>query len=95
MLNIGPGSPTGIVFGTGAKFPADYQNALFISDWSYGMIYAVRMSANGSSYRATKEKFCSAPALPVTDLVINPVDGALYFLVGGHQPKSTRHHPQG
>lgn len=88
VLNIGPGSPTGIVFGTGAKFPADYQNALFISDWSYGMIYAVRMSSNGSSYRATKEKFCSAPALPVTDLVINPVDGAMYFLVGGRRSQS-------
>lgn len=88
VLNIGPGSPTGIVFGTGAKFPADYQNALFISDWSYGMIYAVRMTANGSSYRATKEKFCSAPALPVTDLVINPVDGAMYFLVGGRRSQS-------
>ena len=88
VLNIGPGSPTGIVFGTGAKFPADYQNALFISDWSYGMIYAVRMSSDGSTYRATKEKFCSAPALPVTDLVINPVDGAMYFLVGGRRSQS-------
>lgn len=88
VLNIGPGSPTGIVFGTGAKFPADYQNALFIADWSYGMIYAVRMSSNGSTYRATKEKFCSAPALPVTDLVINPVDGAMYFLVGGRRSQS-------
>ena len=88
VLNIGPGSPTGIVFGTGAKFPASYQNALFISDWSYGMIYAVRMEPNGASYKATKEKFCSAPALPVTDLVINPSDGAMYFLIGGRRSQS-------
>jgi hypothetical protein len=90
VLNIGPGSPTGITFGTGAKFPASYQNALFISDWSYGMIYAVRMEPNGSTYKATKEKFCSAPALPVTDLVINPTDGAMYFLIGGRRSQSAR-----
>ncbi len=88
VLNIGPGSPTGITFGTGAKFPADYQNALFISDWSYGMIYAVRMEPHGSTYQATKEKFCSAPALPVTDLVISPTDGAMYFLIGGRRSQS-------
>ena len=88
VINIGPGSPTGIVFGTGAKFPASYQNTLFIADWSYGMIYAVRMEANGSTFSATKEKFCSAPALPITDLAINPTDGAMYFLIGGRRSQS-------
>ena len=88
VINIGPGSPTGITFGTGAKFPARYQNALFIADWSYGVIYAIHMKADGSSYKATKEKFCSAPALPITDMVINPLDQALYFLVGGRRIQS-------
>lgn len=83
VVDIGPGSPTGITFGTGAKFPASYQNCLFISDWSYGIIYAIRMEADGSSYRGLPERFCAAPALPVTDLVINPTDGAMYFLIGG------------
>ena len=88
VINIGPGSPTGITFGTGAKFPAKYQNALFIADWSYGVIYAVGMEADGASYKATKEKFCSAPALPITDMVINPLDQAMYFLVGGRRAQS-------
>lgn len=86
--DIGPGSPTGITFGTGAKFPAKFQNALFISDWSYGIIYSVHMEPSGSSYKATHERFCSAPALPVTDLVINPVDQAMYFLIGGRKSQS-------
>ena len=88
VLDIGPGSPTGISFGTGAKFPAKYQNALFIADWSYGIIYAVNLENKGASYTATKERFCSAPALPVTDLVINPADGAMYFLIGGRRAQS-------
>ncbi len=88
VINIGPGSPTGITFGTGAKFPAKYQNSLFISDWSYGLIYTVQMKPDGASYTATAEQFCAAPALPVTDLVINPVDGAMYFLIGGRRSQS-------
>lgn len=87
-LNIGPGSPTGIMFGTGAKFPAKYQNALFISDWSYGIIYAVFLNNNGASFNGTFERFCSAPALPVTDLIVNPGDGAMYFLIGGRRSQS-------
>ena len=88
VIDIGPGSPTGIVFGTGAKFPAAYQNALYISDWSYGIIYAVHMKPDGASFKAEKELFCTAPALPVTDLIVNPVDGALYFLIGGRRIQS-------
>ena len=88
VLNIGPGSPTGVTFGTGAKFPAKYQNALFISDWSYGAIYAVHMTPNGGSFTATKERFCAAPALPVTDIVVNPADGNIYFAIGGRRSAS-------
>ena len=86
--NIGPGSPTGVAFGYNAAFPANYQNAFFVGDWSYGIIYAVTLEPNGASYRATREQFCSAPALPVTDLVINPVDGSMYFLIGGRKSQS-------
>ena len=88
VIDVGPGCPTGIVFGTGSKFPAEYQNSLFIADWSYGIIYAVHMQPDGASFKAEKELFCTAPALPVTDLVINPVDGAMYFLIGGRRIQS-------
>ncbi len=40
VYNVGPGSPTGMTFGYGAKFPAKYQDALFMCDWSYGKLYA-------------------------------------------------------
>jgi putative heme-binding domain-containing protein len=87
-VDIGPGSPTGITFGTGARFPAKYQNSLFISDWSYGIIYTVQLEPDGASYSGTSEIFCSAPALPVTDLVVHPREGSLYFLVGGRRSQS-------
>ena len=85
---IGLGSPTGIAFGTEARFPARFQNALFISDWSYGRIYALQLEPAGASWTATKEVFCSSNALPVTDLTINPVNGKMYFLIGGRRSQS-------
>lgn len=87
VVDIGPGSPTGITFGYGAKFPAKYQDALFIADWSYGIIYSISLEHDGASYKATKEPFCSAPALPVTDMTIHP-DGSMYFLTGGRRFQS-------
>ena len=47
VVNVGPGSPTGVVFGYGAKFPAKYQEALYLCDWSYGKLYAVHLDAAG------------------------------------------------
>ena len=87
-LDVGPGSPTGITFGTKAKFPAKYQRALFACDWTYGTMYAMHLTPEGSTYRAAKEEFVAGKALPLTDVVINPVDGAMYFTVGGRRTQS-------
>ncbi|MFZ9092320.1 MAG: PQQ-dependent sugar dehydrogenase, partial [Planctomycetaceae bacterium] len=88
VVAVGPGSPTGISFGYGAKFPEKYQRALFICDWSYGVIYAVHMRPDGASYSGEAERFVSAAPLPVTDLLVNPVDGAMYFTIGGRRTQS-------
>jgi putative heme-binding domain-containing protein len=88
VLDIGPGSPTGVTFGYGAKFPARYQEAFFICDWSYGKLYAVHLTPEGSAYKAEAEEFVSGAPLPLTDLVVNPKDGALYFAIGGRRTQS-------
>ncbi|HYV36335.1 MAG TPA: heme-binding protein [Gemmataceae bacterium] len=88
IINIGPGSPTGIGFGYGAKFPAKYQEALYICDWSYGRLFAVHLTPEGSAYKAQVEEFATGSPLPLTDLVVNPKDGALYFVMGGRSTQS-------
>lgn len=88
VVNIGPGSPTGVTFGYGAKFPAKYQKALFICDWSYGKLYATHMKPEGATYTGALEEFITGTPLPLTDLVINPVDGAMYFAIGGRRVQS-------
>lgn len=82
VVDIGPGSPTGVVFGTGGRFPAKYRKAFYAFDWTFGTIYAIHLQPQGASYAGIKEEFISGAPLPVTDAVIGN-DGAFYFTVGG------------
>lgn len=87
VLDIGPGSPTGVVSGAGAKFPASYQEAIYALDWTFATIYAIHLEPSGASYTAHKEEFIYGKGLSVTDAVIGN-DGAMYFLTGGRKTQS-------
>ena len=87
VINIGQGSPTNLIHGMNAKFPEKYKHALFASDWSFGIIYAIHLKPNGSTYSAEPEEFLSGAPLPLTDGIIGP-DGSLYFLTGGRRLES-------
>ncbi|WP_049975700.1 c-type cytochrome [Chthoniobacter flavus] len=90
-LTIGIGSPTGVVFGEGANFPAKYQRALFIEDWTYGRLIAVHLSPDGASYGGDWEDFLAPKTLHATSGktplnltgIVVGADGALYFTIGG------------
>lgn len=87
-VDIGPGSPTGTVFGTGAKFPAKYQRALYALDWTYGTMWAVHFKPDGASFKAEKEEFVAGKPMPFTDAIIRREDGAMYFTTGGRKSQS-------
>lgn len=87
-LDIGPGSPTGVVSGQGAKFPAKYQRAVFVADWTYGTMWAIHLQPKGASFLAEKEEFVFGKPLPLTDVIIHPQDGAMYFAIGGRRTQS-------
>jgi putative heme-binding domain-containing protein len=87
VVNIGVGSPTGVRFGTGARFPRKYQRAFYMMDWSYGRIIAVHLMPKGASYAGTFENLVVGKPLNVTDFEIGP-DGALYFATGGRGTQS-------
>lgn len=95
-VTIGLGSPTGVIFGAGAKFPAKYQKAMYILDWTYGRLIAVHLAPNGASYEGAWENFVAPKSLHatsgktpfnLTDVVIGN-DGAMYFTIGGRNTQS-------
>ena len=88
VVDIGMGSPTGVEFGYGAKFPHQYQRAFFIEDWTYGKIFAVHLEPKGATYTATFETFAEGRPFPVTDLTVNPHDGHMYVTIGGRKMQS-------
>lgn len=88
VQDIGPGSPTGVVSGQGAKFPARYQQAIFAADWTYGTLYAVHLTPSGGAYQSQREEFLSGKPFPLTDLVVHPQDGSLYVAIGGRKTQS-------
>ncbi len=90
-VTIGIGCPTGVVFGTGSKFPVKYQKAFYICDWTYGRLIAVHLTPDGASYKGKFENFVAPKSLKgkggrtplnLTDVVIGD-DGSMYFTIGG------------
>lgn len=87
VLNVGPGSPTGMSFGHHSNFPSEYQDKLFVCDWTFGTIYVVTLKEKGSSYTGTKEEFLHGNPLNITAMRFGP-DGHMYFLTGGRNTDS-------
>jgi len=87
VVNIGIGSPTGVKYGTKARFPEPFRDVLYIADWSYGRIIAVHLEPKGASYSARFEPFVQGKPLNVSDLEIGS-DGAMYFITGGRAVQS-------
>lgn len=96
-VTIGIGCPTGVAFGSGANFPAKYQKAFYVCDWTYGRLIAVHMTPKGAGYTGSWENFVAPKSLHspggktplnLTDVVIGP-DGALYFTIGGRGTRAS------
>ena len=81
-LDIGRGSPTGVVFYDQSRLGRKYEGAFFMCDWSQGRILAVTLQRADGSYRAQSEIFLEGKPLNCSDIDVGP-DGWLYFCVGG------------
>jgi putative heme-binding domain-containing protein len=87
VVDIGPGSPTGISFGYRSAFPAWYQDQLFLCDWTFGTIYTLDLAERGSSYTGTVREFLHGSPLNISAMRFGP-DGHMYFLCGGRNTAS-------
>ena len=87
ILETDLSSPVGVELGEGSRFPAKYQQALFLGDWAWGRITIAQLSPDGASYSGTYEDFLQGRGVAVTDLEFGP-DGNLWFIIGGRGAQS-------
>ena len=87
ILETDLASPVGVELGEGSRFPAKYQQALFLGDWAWGRITIAQLSPDGASYSGTYEDFLQGRGVAVTDLEFGP-DGNLWFIIGGRGTQS-------
>jgi putative heme-binding domain-containing protein len=87
-LDIGRGSPTGVVFYDHHRFGAKYQGALFLCDWSQGRVLAVTLQRDRGTYTGTSEIFLEGRPLNCSDIDVGP-DGWLYICAGGRNTEGS------
>ncbi len=87
IYDVGRGSPVGLEFYEHTAFPAKYQGAYLMADWSLGIIYAAHLKPDGATYKLDLEKFCTGAPMNVTDIGVAP-DGSVYFTMGGRHTKA-------
>jgi putative heme-binding domain-containing protein len=86
LVDLGRGSPTGVVCYRHVQFPPHYRGGFFLLDWTFGRIYFVRLKPAGSSYTAEAEVFLQAEGdngFAPTAAAVHPVTGDLYVSIGG------------
>ena len=57
VASFGRGSPTGVVCYRHTQFPSYYHGTLFVLDWTFGRVMAVRLTKNGASWRSESAPF--------------------------------------
>lgn len=85
VASTGRGSPAGVVAYQHQQFPAEYHQALFVCDWTYGRVLAVPLRPREEVWTGSAESFLTGVGghgFAPTDLEVGP-DGSLFVAVGG------------
>jgi putative heme-binding domain-containing protein len=85
LVEIGRGSPTGVVVYRHRAFPAEYRDGVFSLCWTFGRVYFFPMSPKGSTSAARMEVFMKSTGdsgFAPTDMAVGP-DGDLFIAIGG------------
>lgn len=95
-IDVGRGSPCGVVFYEHSLLPEPFRGTLLLSDWSMGRVLAARLEPKGSSFGGSFEVLASGNPLNVSDIEVDR-DGSVVFCVGGRNTEGGvyRIRPQG
>ncbi len=81
--SLGRGSPTGVIVGQSKSFPAAFDDAIFVADWTFGRVVAFQRDRNGKYDRGSEFAVANGQfGFAVTDLDFEK-DGSLLVSVGG------------
>ncbi|HTI51251.1 MAG TPA: HEAT repeat domain-containing protein, partial [Planctomycetaceae bacterium] len=83
-IDVGRGSPTGVVFYEHTQFPEKYRGALLNCDWSMGRIIVGFLKPQGASYSGMSENLVTGNPLNVSDIEVDR-DGSVVFCTGGRR----------
>ena len=85
LVEIGRGSPTGVLVYRHHAFPEKYRDGVFNLCWTFGRLYFFPLKPKGASYEAKMEVFLQSKGdegfAPV-DMAVGP-DGDLFIAIGG------------
>src|SRR5262249_7742413 len=85
LVEVGRGSPTGVLVYRHHAFPAKYNDAVFNVGWTFGRLYFFPLKPKGASYEAKTEVFLQSKGdegfAPV-DMAVG-ADGDLFIAIGG------------
>jgi putative membrane-bound dehydrogenase-like protein len=81
-VDIGRGSPTGVVFYEHTQFPEKYRGAMLNCDWSMGRIIVAYLERDGATYKGKWDNLVTGNPLNVSDIEIDR-DGSVVFCTGG------------
>ncbi|MEX2185424.1 MAG: PVC-type heme-binding CxxCH protein [Pirellulales bacterium] len=85
LVEIGRGSPTGLVVYRHRQFPKHYRGGVLSACWTLGRVYYFPLTPKGSSYESKTEIFMETTGqigfAPV-DLAVGP-EGNLFVAIGG------------
>src|SRR5262245_4367543 len=87
IVDLGRGSPTGVVCYRHRQFPEKYRNGFFLGEWTFGRIWFVPMTSDGRpTYGEKPEPFLQTTGdqgfAPVA-MRVHPQTGDLYVAIGG------------
>jgi putative heme-binding domain-containing protein len=86
LIDLGRGSPTGVVCYRHVQFPEPYRGGFFVLDWTFGRVYFLALKRAGATYTCRKEVFLEAVGdngFAPTAAVVHPTTGDLFLAIGG------------
>lgn len=86
LVTCNRGSPTGVACYRHVQFPTRYRNGFFILDWTFGIVYFIKLTPDGASYKASREVFLKSVGdngFAPTGIAIHPQTGDLFISIGG------------